>query len=83
MGIEEILQTIYKNIGDVKKIMILGDYARGIDSGLIEILIVGDNINKDYLDAISPKIEKKIKRKVSFFVSNKPLKQKTLTIFEA
>jgi hypothetical protein len=63
--------------------MILGDYAMGIDSGLIEILIVGDNINKNYLDRISPKIEKKIKRKVSFFISNKSLKQKSLTIFES
>ena len=53
------------------------------DSGLIEILIVGDNINKKYLDEISPKIELKIKRKVSFFVSNKSLKQNSLTIFEA
>ena len=47
IGIEEILERIYNRIGDVKKIMILGDYARGIDSGLIEILIVGDNINKN------------------------------------
>ena len=63
--------------------MILGDYARGIDSGLIEILIVGDNINKKYMDQITPKIELKIKRKVSFIVSNKSLKQDSLTIFEA
>ena len=83
LGIEEILETVYNKIGKVKKIMILGDYAKGIDSGLIEILIVGDNINNDYLDEISPKIEKKIKRKVSFFVSNKSLKQNSLTIFEA
>ena len=83
LGIEEILETVYNRIGDVKKIMILGDYAKGIDSGTIEILIVGDNINKDYLDEIAPKIEKKIKRKVSFFVSNNSLKQNSLTIFEA
>ncbi|MDC3077476.1 ArsR family transcriptional regulator [Flavobacteriales bacterium] len=83
LGIEEILETIYNRIGDVKKIMILGDYAKGIDSGLIEILIVGNNINKEYLNEISPKIEKKIKRKVSFFVSNKSLNQNTLTVFEA
>ena len=83
LGIEEILETVYNRIGDVKKIMILGDYAKGIDSGLIEILIVGDNINKVYLDEISPKIELKIKRKVIFFVSNKSLKQNSLTIFEA
>ena len=83
LGIEEILETVLKRIGEVKKIAILGDYAEGIDSGHIEILIVGENINKEYLDEISPKIESKIKRKVSFFVSNKPLKQETLTIFEA
>ena len=83
VGLEEILETVYNRTGDVKKIMILGDYAKGIDSGLIEILIVGENINKEYLDEISPKIEFKIKRKVNFFVSNKPLKQKSLTIFEA
>ena len=82
IGIEEILESVYDKIGDVKKIMIIGDYAKGIDSGLIEILIVGDNINKEYLDFISPRIENKIKRKVSFFVSNKSLKQKSLTIFE-
>ena len=83
LGIEEILETILKRIGDVKKIMILGDYAEGIDSGHIEILIIGDKVNEDYLKGITPKIEKKINRKVSFFVSNAQLKQKTLTIFEA
>ena len=82
LGIEDILETIYNKIGDVRKIIILGDYAKGVDSGVIEILIVGDNINKKYLDEISPKIEKKIKRKVNFLVSNSPLKQKSLTVFE-
>ncbi len=83
LGIEEIIETVYNRIGEVKKIVILGDYAEGIDSGHIEILIVGDNINEDYLKEITVKIEKKIKRKVSFFVSNTTLRQKTLTIFEA
>ena len=40
-------------------------------------------IDKKYLDELSPKIELKIKRKVNFFVSNKSLKQNSLTIFEA
>ena len=67
LGIEEILDTVLKKIGNVKKIMILGDYAKGIDSGHIEILIIGDNISENYLKEITPKIEKKINRKVSFF----------------
>ena len=83
LGIEQILESVYNRIGDVKKIDILGDYAKGIDSGLIEILIIGDNIDKKYLDEIAPKIELKIKRKVSFFVSCESLKQHSLTIFES
>ena len=82
LGIEDILENVYKRVGDVKKVILLGDYAKGIDSGLIEVLIVGDNIDKNYLDIITPKIEKKIKRKVNFFVSNTVLKQASLTIFE-
>ena len=83
LGIEEILETVYNRIGDVKKVLLLGDYAKGIDSGVIEVLIVGNKINKEYLEEITPKIEKKIKRKVRFFVSNKVLKQVSLTLFEA
>jgi Fe2+ or Zn2+ uptake regulation protein len=83
LGIEEILETVYNRIGDVKKVLLLGDYAKGIDSGVIEVLIVGNKINKEYLEEITPKIEKKIKRKVRFFVSNKVLKQSSLIIFEA
>ena len=43
----------------VKKIMILGDYAKGIDSGHIEILIIGDNISENYLKEITQKLKKK------------------------
>ena len=28
LGIEEILESVYNRIGDVKKIMVLGDYAK-------------------------------------------------------
>ena len=83
LGIEEILQTVYNRVGDVKKVILLGDYAKGIDSGVIEVLIVGTNINKIYLDEIAPKIEKKINRKVNFFYFYKILKNFSLVIFEA
>ena len=76
------MESVYNKIGDVKKVILLGDYAKGIDSGVIEILIVGKNIDKKYLDRITPKIEIKISRKVNFFVSNKELNQPSLVIFE-
>ena len=70
-------------MGDVEKVVLLGDYAKGIDSGTIEVLIVGKNINKNYLDQITPKIESKINRGVNFVISNKMLNQDSLVIFES
>tara|TARA_B100001057_G_C22353968_1_gene758160 strand:+ start:95 stop:601 length:507 start_codon:yes stop_codon:yes gene_type:complete len=83
LGIEELLESVYNNIGDVEKVVLLGDYAKGIDSGLIEVLIVGKNINSKYLDKITPKIKKNINRNVNFVVSNKMLNQDSLIIFES
>ena len=83
LGIEEIIERILNNIGSINKILLLGDYAKGIDSGIIEILIVGKNINKKYLKVICPKIEKKIKRKIKFTVSNNETIDNGLIIFQS
>jgi hypothetical protein len=77
------LETVCNKVGDVKKVVLLGDYAKGIDSGIIEVLIIGNKIDKKYLDKLTPKIEMKIKRKVNFFVSKTSLNQASLIIFEA
>tara|TARA_B110000003_G_scaffold87811_1_gene89856 strand:+ start:492 stop:668 length:177 start_codon:yes stop_codon:yes gene_type:complete len=47
--------------------MILGDYAKGMDIGLIEILIIGYNINEEYSNEISSKIEFKTKKSLIIF----------------
>ena len=60
LGIELILENILKNIGDYDNILLLGDYAKGIDSGCIEVLIVGKNINQAYLSGLKNKIEKNL-----------------------
>mgnify|MGYP000359645219 CR=1 FL=1 len=45
-------------MGKVEKIILIGDYARGIDSGNIEIFLVGKNLNTDYIQNLEQKIEK-------------------------
>jgi hypothetical protein len=66
LGIEEIIDSILDKIGDVNSVAIVGDYAKGIDSGLIKIVLLGSDINVNYLEDLIVKIEKKITRKVSF-----------------
>ena len=83
LGIEEIISRIMDKVGDIEKIILLGDYARGIDSGLIEVLIVGKKIDREYLDVIRPKIENIIKRKINFLTTTTGTFQDGLVVFES
>ena len=71
LGLEDIVETVIERIGDVDNIALTGEYAKGIDSGNIEIIINGSNVNNNYLENIKPKIKKKIGRKVSFLLNQK------------
>ena len=82
LGIEKIIEEVISKIGNIEKIILLGDYSRGLDTGLIEILIVGKNIDSNYLDFIRPKVEVKIKRKINFLISSTGTAQDGLTVFE-
>ncbi len=84
LGIQDIIEAVLERMGEVRKIVLLGDYAKGIDSGTIEILLVGDNLDMEYIENIELKIEKLIKRKVSFFLSNKfNINQQNIILFDA
>lgn len=83
LGLEDLVDTVLARMGNVEKILIIGDYAKGIDSGNIEVVLVGQNLNFDYISQLETKIEKIIKRKVSFFLTSKlPINSNSLTLFE-
>ena len=62
-GVDQIIDTLIKKLGDVKTAYLVGDYARGIDSGLIDIILIG-NINNMELNRIAEKRGKDISRKI-------------------
>ena len=64
-------------MGNVQFIALVGDYARGIDSGNIEVFLVGEDLNFNYITQLEDKIKDLIGRNVSFYLSsNLPNKQK-------
>ena len=71
LGLEEIVETVIKRIGDVDQIALTGEYAKGIDCGNIEIIINGSKVNNEYLKNIKSKIKKKIGREVTFLLNQK------------
>jgi len=71
LGIEQIIEAVLDRMGKIKKIILIGDYAKVVDSGKIEIFLVGENLDMDYISNIELKVEKLINRKISFYLTNK------------
>ena len=63
VGIDRIAATMVQSLGKVKFAYIIGDYAKGKDSGIIDLILVG-NINQEILQQLIEKTEKLIKRKI-------------------
>jgi hypothetical protein len=48
-------------------VYLVGDFAKGKNSNIIDLLLVGD-INKEYLTRLIEKVEKMISRKVRYLI---------------
>lgn len=71
LGLEDVVETVLDRMGEVDQIILVGDYAKGNDSGLIEVFLIGKDLNMDYIAQLEDKIENIIKRKVSFYLASK------------
>lgn len=69
LGIDQMVEDIVKQMGDLELALITGDYAQGIDSGLIDLVLVGD-VDKSYLQLLVDKTESLIERKIRTLVVN-------------
>lgn len=63
LGIDKIIENIINKLGDLKMAYLIGDYAKGKDTGTIELLLVGD-INTDYLKNLVAKAKDLIHRDI-------------------
>ena len=71
LGLEEIVEKVLERMGSVKKILLIGDYAKGIDSGNVEVILIGDQLNTEYIGGLKKKVQGIIDRKVSFYLATK------------
>ena len=66
LGLDKLILAVLERMGQVSQIALVGDYARGIDSGRIEVQITGDQLNEDYLVHVSQKLKSLIAKEVVF-----------------
>ncbi len=67
MGIDQVIDGIVNRLGDLEQAYLIDDYAQGKDTGIIDLLLVG-NIDHYHLNDLSRKTERYIKRKIRSLV---------------
>ena len=67
MGMDQVIDGIVKRLGDLERAYLIGDYAEGKDTGIIDLILVG-NINDHHLADLSKKTERYINRKIRTLV---------------
>ena len=67
MGIDQVVDSIVERLGNLEKAYVIGDYAEGKDTGIIDLLLVGD-IDQYHLNDLSRKTERYINRKIRTLV---------------
>ena len=74
LGFDQIINDLLAKAGEIKEVYITGDYARGIDGGLIEVVVVG-NIQPIEIAQIVNNIETKIGRKINLVILDSELNE--------
>jgi len=64
-GIDQLIPQVLSKLGDVHSAYIVGDYARGMDSGIIDLVLVG-KVDKAYLQNLIDKVEPMLHRKIRY-----------------
>ena len=63
LGMDQILESIIKRLGQLHKAFLIDDYAEGKDTGIIDLVLIGEIDTTNLLD-LTAKTERYIERKI-------------------
>jgi hypothetical protein len=66
IGIDQIIESILLDLGGLKKAYLTGELAKGRDCKTVELLLICNGINKEYLQHLSSRAEAMIRRKIRY-----------------
>jgi hypothetical protein len=67
-GIDRVIDKVVHRIGEIDEVWLTGDFARGKDSPVIDLIIIGKEIDREYLARKVVQAEELVGRKVSYVV---------------
>jgi hypothetical protein len=66
VGLDQLVERITDKLGHLKKVYLVGDYAEGRDTGIIDLILIGTHLDYEYLVGLIKKVEGEIERKVRY-----------------
>lgn len=70
IGIDKIIEWLVDQSGDIEAVYLAGKLARGLDSNLVDLIVVGDDINEQFVQTMSTKAEGLLNKKVRWVPYN-------------
>ncbi len=82
VGLDRVIEGVVERLGEVSKVFLIGEISRGLDSKIIDLLIVG-NIDRSYLITLIERSETLISRKIRYVIySEKEFNNEDLNKFD-
>ena len=71
-GIDSLVERVVDRIGEnLEQVWILGSLAQGINSDELEVLLIGQNLDEHYIKELMTKIERHIKKDISYKIASR------------
>lgn len=67
-GLDKVIEKVIHRVGDLVCVYLTGDFAHGKDSNVIELILVGRNIDEEYLGRKVKKAEELVGRSVNCII---------------
>lgn len=65
-GITQVIEEVVQRAGNIEKVWLKGGFAQGKDSPVIELVVIGNNIDTVYFTSLVKKVKELIKRDVNY-----------------
>ena len=72
LGFDQLVESVLEKVGDLEAAYVVGDYASGVDSGTIELVLVG-NVFTDVIDDLVERVGSRINRKIKYSLVSEDL----------
>lgn len=67
VGVDRIIENVIERLGDVRSVYLAGEFAKGVNSDIIDLIFVGE-INQEYLLHLINRVEPMVKRRLRYLI---------------